>query len=142
MVGGAVKLLTKNTDYAVRALARIAQRGGEAVSAARIAQEEKIPYAYLRRILNILKDEKVLRSIEGKGGGFVLGKKPAEIYLTDIITIFQGEVNLTECMFREKICHNRATCVLRSKIKRIEEKVLEELKGITLASIVNEAKNK
>jgi Rrf2 family protein len=137
-----MKLLTKNTDYAVRALAKIAVRGGQAVSAAQIAKEEKIPYAYLRRILNILKDEKVLRSIEGKGGGFVLNKKPAEICLTGVIRIFQGEVNLTECMFRKKICHNRSTCVLRAKIKGIEKKVLDELKGITLASIVNEASKK
>lgn len=137
-----MKLLTKNTDYAVRALAKIAVRCGEAVSAAQIAKEEKIPYAYLRRILNILKDEKVLRSIEGKGGGFVLNRKPEDIFLTDVMKIFQGDVQLAECMLRNKICHNRATCVLRSKIKGIEEKVLAELEGITLASIVNKEKKK
>lgn len=135
-----MKLLTKNTDYAVRALARIAGRDGQAVSAAWIAKEEKIPYAFLRRILNILKDEKVLRSIEGKGGGFVLNKKPAEIFLKDIIRIFQGDVHLAECMFRNRICHNRTTCVLRSKLQQIEKKVVGELEGITLAAIVSGGK--
>ncbi|HRZ87076.1 MAG TPA: Rrf2 family transcriptional regulator [bacterium] len=135
-----MKLLTKNTDYAVRALVKIAQRAGEPVPASLIAKEERIPYAYLRRLLNDLRDRKVLRSTEGKGGGFVLGRKPEEIFLTDVMEVFQGEVNLTECMFRQKICHNRSTCVLRHKIREIEKKVLGDLEGISIGTLLNETK--
>lgn len=137
-----MKLLTKNTDYAVRALVLIALGDREAVSAASISRKEKIPYAYLRRILNELKEKGVLSSTEGKGGGFVLAGKAADVRLTDVMKIFQGEMHLTGCMFRKKICHNRAKCVMRAKLLDIEKKVLKEIEGVTIQSIINDTKRR
>ena len=39
-----MKLITKNTDYAIRALMVLAKHKGEYVSAREIAGEEKLPY--------------------------------------------------------------------------------------------------
>lgn len=137
-----MKLLTKNTDYAVRALVRIAAEDGDAVPASRIAREDRIPYAYLRRILNELKARGVLKSTEGKGGGFVLSGRAADVRLIDVMKIFQGEVQLTKCMFRKNICHNRANCVLRAKMIEIEKKVLSEIEDVTIQSIINKTQRR
>ena len=59
-----MKLLTKNTDYAVRALLHLARRKKEFVSSREISREEKIPLHYLRRILQKLKEEKLVSARE------------------------------------------------------------------------------
>jgi DNA-binding IscR family transcriptional regulator len=74
-------------------------------------------------------------SREGGLGGFQLNISPAKIKLTDLIRIFQGEVQLSECMFRKKICPNRKGCVLRKNILQVEKKVINEFRLITIASL-------
>jgi Rrf2 family protein len=134
-----MKLITKNTDYAIRALLVLALADSDRyISARQISQKQKIPYHYLRQILQKLIKEKFVSSKEGGGGGFKLKKSPAAIKLSSVIMIFQGEIQLTECIFRKKLCHNRSNCVLRKQIKRIESLVTKEFAGITLKSLLND----
>lgn len=133
-----MKILNKNTDYAVRALLVMAMRGDDYISARDIAKAQKIPYQFLRRILQTLIKEKMAEAKEGGKGGVRLLADPKKITLIDIIEIFQGDVQISECMFRKKICHNRSQCVLRHRITKIEEKVVGEFRGITLQSLVDD----
>ena len=133
-----MKLLTKNTDYAVRALIYLARSEEEYVSSREISREDKIPLQYLRRILQELRKESIVDTREGARGGQRLKVQPEKIRLSRLIEIFQGHVELAQCMFRKQICHNRNNCVLRKKLLEIEEKVVEELEGITIGSLVKD----
>ena len=134
-----MKLLTKNTDYAVRALVTLAgEEGGknEFVPIRKIAEKQKIPYQYLRNIVQILIKNKLVKSKEGATGGVKLNKRPDKIKMTDLINIFQGDIQLSECMFRKKICHNRKTCPLRKEIKGIEKIVKNEFAKLTIQKLI------
>lgn len=131
-----MKFLTKNTDYAARALLVLAGHRGEYISARQVAREQKMPYQFTRRILQGLIKNGLVSSREGGHGGVKLEKDPKDIRIMDLINIFQGEVELFDCMFRDEICHNRETCILRHKIKRIEEIVKHEFEDITIASLM------
>lgn len=133
-----MKLLTKNTDYAIRALIHLARNKDKCLSSTRISQEEKIPLPYLRRILQILTGENFISTKEGAGGGVKLRRRPDSIGITSLIRMFQGEVQLAECMFRKQFCHNRKTCVLRKRLKAIEKMVIGELEGITIGSLLKD----
>jgi Rrf2 family transcriptional regulator, cysteine metabolism repressor len=133
-----MRLITKNTDYAIRALLALAARKGSFRSARDIAQEQGIPYQFLRRVLNALIAAKLVESREGVNGGCRLVVPAAKISLIDVIGIFQGQVRLSECMFRRKLCGNRATCVLRREILRIERLVQDEFQGITIGGLLKE----
>ncbi|HNX90433.1 MAG TPA: Rrf2 family transcriptional regulator [Candidatus Omnitrophota bacterium] len=135
-----MKFLTKNTDYAVRAIIELAIRGGSFIPASEISAKQDIPYQYLRRILQLLIKERVVTSREGASGGVKLKANPSEVDLVDIIKIFQGDIQLSECMFRKKVCSNRSKCVLRKRIKAIEEKVNHELEGITIQNLIDDIK--
>jgi Rrf2 family cysteine metabolism transcriptional repressor len=131
-----MKLLTKHTDYAVRALLVLAQNKETFVSAREIANEQNIPYQFLRRILQELIKHKLVISKEGSEGGFKINQDPASIKVEEIIRIFQGNIQLSECMFRKKLCDNRSVCVLRKQIQRIEEIVSREFTKITIESLL------
>lgn len=133
-----MKLLTKHTDYAVRALCYLSAQRNCLVSSRKIAEHERIPLQFMRRILRVLKKARIIETKEGISGGVCL-KKPAEkIYLTGLMELFQGQLRFAECMFRKKICTNRSTCSLRRKIKKIEALVVNEFRQVTIADLARQ----
>ncbi|MEE9316204.1 MAG: Rrf2 family transcriptional regulator [bacterium] len=135
-----MKLITRDTDYAIRALCFIAKSEKEIVPVSELNRNLRIPGPFLRKILQILNKKRLLRSYKGKGGGFMLALAPNKIFLADLIEIFQGSLKLNECIFKKRICPDRKTCKLKKKIDNIQKQVVSELKDITLASLLDEAR--
>jgi Rrf2 family protein len=133
-----MKLLTKETDYAVRAIMHLARHSNGFVSSRDISNEEEIPLQFLRRILQKLIRSGLVESKEGVAGGVRLKADPGTIKIADLMRLFQGKIQLTECMFRKRICSNRETCVLKKRIQRIEKMVARELEDITIADLLRD----
>lgn len=136
-----MKLLTRDTDYAVRALCCMHKRRGVVVSVSRLVQDLKVPKPFLRKILQVLHKEGIVRAYKGKGGGFLVSGDAGKIGVLDLIKIFQGSLKLNECLFKKKACPNKRTCALRSKIVTIEAHVRSQLRPITIASLVRREKS-
>ncbi|MCX5703980.1 MAG: Rrf2 family transcriptional regulator [Candidatus Omnitrophica bacterium] len=133
-----MKLITRDTDYAIRALGFIAKYKNKIVPASQLVKALKIPRPFLRKLLQRLNREGILKSYKGSGGGFLLARPGNKINIIDLIKIFQGELKLNECLFKKSICPNIKTCVLRKKINNIEKYVISQLKPITIATLLRE----
>ncbi|UWX58076.1 Rrf2 family transcriptional regulator [Chlorobaculum sp. MV4-Y] len=133
-----MKVLNKETDYAVRALISLGMKPDGWVSAKAISDEQVIPYQFLRRILQELIRSGLVESKEGAGGGVRLAKEPGLIAVAEVIEIFQGKVQLSECMFRKQLCSNRANCVLRHEIMRIEKMVNKEFSAVSIGKLIDD----
>ncbi|MDD3776717.1 MAG: Rrf2 family transcriptional regulator [Actinomycetota bacterium] len=133
-----MKLLTKDTDYAVRALLHMAKQGNGAYQVRKLADDLGIPMPFLRKILQQLASAGVLDSVRGKGGGFSLARRPEDIFLLDIMEIFQGKFEIMECIFNRNICPNLKQCTLRKKLISIKDYVQEQLESITLKELLEE----
>ena len=131
-----MKVLTKKTDYAIRALLMLAAKKGSYISTKAISAEQDMPYQFLRGVLQEMIHHGLITSKEGVQGGFMLEKDPDTISVKQIIEIFQGEVQVSECMFRKQICINRSRCVLRHEIMRIEQVVNDEFQKITIGGLL------
>ncbi|MDZ7837922.1 MAG: Rrf2 family transcriptional regulator [Actinomycetota bacterium] len=64
----------------------------------------------------MLSNGNILHSTRGKGGGFSLARPAEDIYLLEIMEIFQGKFELLQCVFNKDICSNIKDCLLRRKI--------------------------
>lgn len=131
-----MKLITRDTDYAVRALCQIARNENRITSVHELVDELKMPRPFLRKILQILNKEGLLKSFRGKNGGFTLALPAKEIYLVDLIRIFQGPLKLNECVFKKGLCPDTNACILREKINGIEKRVFSQLKSINIRSLM------
>lgn len=131
-----MKLITRNTDYAVKALRHICKTRDRIISVKDLTDELDIPRPFLRKILQVLNKKKLLKSFKGMGGGFMLSASPEKVFLIDLIEIFQGPFMLNECIFKKEICSDRRNCALKRKIDDIEKEVVAKLRSITLASIL------
>jgi len=136
-----MKLITRNTDYAVRALCYIARQVKGSISAAEMVAQLKIPRPFLRKILQTLSSEGLLSSQKGQGGGFCLMKHPEDIRLMELIRIFQGGIQLNECIFKKKVCPNQRTCPLKAEIDHIEQDAMKRLQKITLALLLKKGRH-
>ncbi|MFH1378925.1 MAG: Rrf2 family transcriptional regulator [bacterium] len=136
-----MKFITRDTDYAVRALCCIAQEP-LLVCANKMVSFLKMPKPFLRKILQILNKKKLLISTKGKGGGFVLARSPDKITLIDVMRAFQGPVLLNECMFKKKVCPSISTCDLRKKLCEIQKIMIKQLESITIASLISKERKK
>lgn len=131
-----MKLITRDTGYAIMALIFIARRKNKIVSVSELVRHLKIPKPFLRKILQTLNRKGLLHSYKGKGGGFVLSTSPDKILLIDLIQIFQGEIRLNECIFRKRICPKIKTCKLKRRIDSIQDYVISKLEDISLAYLM------
>lgn len=131
-----MKLITKNTDYAMRALSYMAKKKGDIVSVSDLVMDLKIPRPFLRGILQVLEKRGVVRPYKGKRGGFLLALPPDKIFLTALIKIFQGPLRFNECFIKKKICPDVRACLLRRKITKIKKYVIAELRTITIESLL------
>ncbi len=131
-----MKLITRNTDYAVRAVCYLAKNKDRLVAAPELVRELKIPRPFLRKIMQMLGRGGVVKSSKGAGGGFRLNVAPNKILIIRLIEIFQGPFNINECVFKKVLCPNRKRCCLKKKIDKIEDLVLSELGSITIGELL------
>lgn len=131
-----MKLISRNTDYAVRAVCYIARQKEKVVSVTDLVKALNIPKPFLRKILQTLNRKAILVSYKGKGGGFQLAGSADKIFLLDLIEAFQGTFSLNECTFKKEICPNKKKCFLKKKIDLIENYVFSQLRSITVGSIL------
>jgi Rrf2 family protein len=133
-----MKLITRNTDYAIRALCSMAACGDKKIfSVSDLTKELGIPRPFLRKILQSLNKKGILKSYKGTGGGFLLALAADEIFLVDLIEVFQGPFKLNECILKKRFCSDIRTCMLRKKIESIEKYVVSELNSVTIASLLS-----
>lgn len=131
-----MKLITRDTDYALRAVCFMARNKDKIVSVAQLVKTIKIPRPFLRKVLQILNKKIILKSYRGVGGGFSLARPAEKILLTDLMQVFQGPFQLNECLFKNKTCPNIKKCILRKKINKIENYVISQLESISIASLI------
>lgn len=131
-----MKLINRDADYALKALLTVARRGGETTPVTVLTAELGLPRPYLRKILQTLGRQGILRSSKGRGGGFVLARPAGRIAVADVIRAFQGPISLHDCLFKKKLCPDVATCPLRKSLGRLEDRLVAELEALTVASIL------
>ena len=131
-----MKLMTRNTDYAVRAVCYMAKKPQGVISVTELVKKLKIPRPFLRKILQMLTKSGLAKSYRGIGGGFALAVSPGEIFLADLMKVFQGQVSLNECIFKKKVCPHKKTCPLKRRIDAIELRAQEEIGSITILSLM------
>jgi len=91
-------------------LARHYKNSNEATILKNVAEEEDISIRYLEQIIIPLKINRLVKSIRGAGGGYILARKPSEIHVCDILHALEGSCSLVECIEDETFCGKVKTC--------------------------------
>lgn len=128
---------SKKVEYALMALKHIAFTK-DVVTAKEISSKYNIPFELLAKILQKLKKEEILISVQGMNGGYSLNKKPSEISLHNIISILEGNIAVTECQKGEINCNCKMheNCTIKSPITDIQRDIEEMFMRKTISDFV------
>lgn len=135
-------MISKKAKYALKALKVLAEHYGKGpVLISYIAEREKIPRKFLEAILLDLRNNGVLQSQKGKGGGYMLRIPPEEVKFSKVLRIIDGPIAPTLCVslfFYGKCedCADEETCSLRTVLTEWRDANLAVLDRTTLSDML------
>ena len=126
--------LTTFTDFALRALMRLAGEPDRSFSTGEIAQEFGISRNHLAKVVRNLADSGFIITQRGVGGGFALARPAQAITLGEVVRALDETSALVEC-FRQDGggCEPTPRCRLKGRLAAAREAFLRELDKTTLA---------
>jgi Rrf2 family protein len=127
--------LTKRVEYGLLSLVDMSGRKpDEVVTASELATKYEIPLKLLRQVLYRLTKGQLVCSHQGVRGGYLLGRRPVEISVKDVIEVLEGPLHLVECA-RYEDCRQLNHCKIRRSMLQLHEGVVELLSRCTVAEI-------
>ena len=129
----------KLTDYATVMAARMAREPERVFAAAELAAAGHVGVPTASKILKLLTRARLLNSVRGAKGGYVLARSAAEISLAQVIAALEGPTGLTECSAAAGLCTQEGCCEIRSHWRAIDRVLRDALDHTTLADLCGPA---
>lgn len=135
-------MISMRSKYGLKALAYMARTlGKDSFLIAEIAQAEGIPKKFLEAILLTLKNNGILSSRKGPGGGYSLAKTPAAITVGEVIRAFEGDLIPLQCLSASvqaacPECVDEDTCGIKLVMADAERALSSVLDSVTLADML------
>jgi Rrf2 family protein len=125
-------------EYGLRVLLQLARTGSMTIN--EVSNREGITTTHAAKLLMILRKEGFVTSTRGHTGGYTLAKKPAEIFVGDLLSILGGKLYDDEFCNKHTgaldICTHAVDCSVRSLWQHIQKSVDAVLDKLTLADMM------
>jgi len=132
-----MKLSTKGR-YGVKAMVDLAINYGEQpISIKSISERQSISEYYLEQLFSSLRRAKLIKSVRGAQGGYILNRAPEEITIYDVINVLEGPIEISDCL-EEGSCNKIDCCATRLLWKKIKNSIDSVTSSITLKDIVDD----
>lgn len=135
-----MKLSTKGR-YGLKAMIDLAVHSTDGqVVLKSIAERQGISENYLEQLFALLKKAKLVKSIRGSQGGYILARETEKITVGDILRALEGSLAPVDCVLEDKNsgCSRSGECVTRSVWKKIYDKINEAVDSITLSDLTED----
>lgn len=136
-------MLSNKAKYALHATFYLARHYGEGpILISEMAEKERIPKKFLEVILLELKNQGLLISRKGKGGGYLLRKPPKDITVGQIIRIIDGPLAPVPCVSVTAYescdeCRDESTCGIRIVMKEVRDAIANILDKTSIEDVLN-----
>jgi Rrf2 family protein len=129
--------ITRQADYAMRAVLYLAKLGVERKAAtSQIAEEEHIPPSFLAKIVSQLSVAGLLHTSRGARGGVSLARSPEKITLLEVIEAIDGPILLNECVLDAALCVFGEKCPIRPVFCDAQEQLVGQLEKTNFGEIL------
>ncbi len=121
----------------MRALSKLARDfQKELVLGRDLADQTDVPSNYLSKILLSLRNEGIVQTTRGTGGGYRLGRPPEDVRLIEIVELFEGSQSEKMCLLDGRSnCSTEQPCSTHQGWERVQSVYLDFLNSTTLADI-------
>ena len=132
-----MKLSTKGR-YGVKAMVDLAIHCSEGpVSIKSISQRQGISEYYLEQLFAPLRKAKLILSIRGAQGGYILNREPRNITVADIMFVLEGPIEISDCV-DGTTCSNVDCCATRILWQKIKDSIDSVMESVTLQDLLDD----
>jgi Rrf2 family protein len=129
--------ITRQADYAIRAVRYLAAQGeNQRAATSTVAQEMKIPPSFLAKIISQLSIAGLLHTSRGARGGVTLARPPKDITLLDVVEAIDGPILLNECVGDPSNCVFEDECPLHPIWGEAQQALVKRLRDTRFDSLV------
>ena len=130
-------LISSKGRYALRLMIYIAAFGDAEgkISLREVSDREKISLKYLEQLVRPLMHAGLLKSVRGKGGGYMMAKDPSEVLAGDILRAVEGTTSPVACDGIDNSCARSDLCSTVRFWKGLDEVIENYVDGVTLADL-------
>ncbi len=130
-------MFSQTVEYALRAMVQLASEAPEACTTQYIAENTRVPGAYLAKVLQSLRRGGLISSRRGVGGGVKLARPPKKITLLEVI-------NAVEPLERNVDSRKRPPTLvsLNRKLDAMLDQLQRSCAGTSLAELAPASKAK
>jgi len=121
--------ITRQADYALRAVLHLARKGDQRTATSTIAEEQRIPPSFLAKIVSQLSIAGLLHTSRGARGGVTLARQPNEISLLEVVEAIDGPIQLNECVEGAGVCSFEGECPLQPVWCDAQSELVKKLKS-------------
>ncbi|MCJ8344272.1 Rrf2 family transcriptional regulator [bacterium] len=127
---------SKKLDYSILLLSELVCHKS-VVPSSTLAIKFNMSNDLVSLLLKNLARHKILNSVRGKNGGYVLSVPPDQITLKDVLEAVDGPIALTQCASRENdLCDFTSVCSSQSALVDVSQQISDLLANISLQSLL------
>lgn len=126
--------------YALRIMLDLAQHTDQGPVALReISERQNITPKYMESIMSLLLQDKLVQSLRGKSGGYLLTRQPEEYPIYEILSCAEGGLAPVHCLaMDENECPIRPHCLTIPIWEGLHQVIKDYLSGITLQKLIEQ----
>lgn len=130
--------INRKIEYALMSLKHMMTKGSDELTTAKeISVVYKVPFDATARVLQLMAQNGLLKSEQGVRGGYQIVKDLTAVSFLELAEYILGPVNLVNCLYEdEHQCHLTSTCNIISPVSRLNVKMKEFYKDLSLSDLV------
>lgn len=129
-------MLSQTSEYALRAMACLAMKPGESMTAGALASTTKVPPDYLAKVLQQLGNAGLIRGRRGVGGGYSLSRDPKQIRLTNVLDAVTSLRRIETCPLG-LATHGKDLCPLHRTVDNAIAAAIAVFDDMTLHDLIS-----
>ncbi|MCL2568584.1 MAG: Rrf2 family transcriptional regulator [Oscillospiraceae bacterium] len=126
------------TDSAIQILQHLHIHDNALQTAMDISSSTGVSYPLFIKIANQLRKHGLLGSVQGRHGGYVLGKAAEEISIYDVFRAIEGDMQLRTCLHKSSACTNGdpKDCGLHAFFRDMQDKLIAQLSSTSVTDLI------
>lgn len=137
-------LISTKGRYALRVMIDLAEHQADGyIPLKTLAQRQDISEKYLESIIRMLVKEHLVTGLRGKGGGYMLTRKPDGYTAGDILRLTEESLAPVSCLEEgAALCPRAADCRTLPLWKGLDRVISEYLDRVTLGELMKREENR
>ena len=131
-------LISTKRRYALRVMIDLAEhQDSERTPLKEIAERQEISQKYIEAIMTLLSKSGLVDAVHGKGGGYMLNRKPEDYKIGEILRLTEGSLSPVACLEAGAAeCPRKDNCRTLPLWTKLDELVEGYLDSVSLADLM------